>query len=233
MTPVISKKPFLEIPAVSVYNGKIVLAQEGNYETLTIDNKIPDTLDLLELITENYEIIYLTDINGLLENKPQIELLKKIIDFCEIWIDSGIINAESIYDLFVAGVHEVIFSTKTLDSLMELARGYELSENLIFEMDYDSGIISPNIQIQDMTPLKLGQELKDIGIERVIFADIARIGKTKRFETEKIKALINVGLNVYVGGGVKVRDVSTLKKLKTSGAIIELVDILKYGKVEF
>jgi phosphoribosylformimino-5-aminoimidazole carboxamide ribonucleotide (ProFAR) isomerase len=228
-----NKKDFLEIPAVSIYNGKIVIAHEGKYETLTIDNKIPDTLDLLEIITENYETVYIIDVNGLLENKPQLDLLKKTIDFCEVWLDAGISEADYIYDPLVAGAQEVILSSKTLGSLMELARAFELSENIIFEIDYDNGVISPSIQISDMTPAKLGQEINDIGITKIIFADYSRIQMDKSIETSIIKELLIQRFEVYVGGGVKIRDIDNLKKLQISGAIVELVDVLKYGKVDF
>ncbi len=228
-----NNKGFLEIPAVSIYNGKIVIAHEGKYETLTIDNKIPDTLDLLEIITENYGTLYMIDVNGLLENKPQLDFLKKIIDFCEVWLDAGISETEYIYDPLIAGAQEIILSSKTLGSLMELARAFELSENIVFEMDYDNGIISPSIQIRDMTPAKLGEEIKDIGISKVIFADFSRIQKEKSIETAIIKKLLDQEFKVYVGGGIKLRDMSTLRSLLVSGAIIELIDVLKYGKVDF
>jgi uncharacterized protein related to proFAR isomerase len=230
---VINQSELLEVPAVSIYNGTIVVAQGEQYETLTIDHKVPDTLDLLEVITENYETIYVTDINGLLEGKPQINIVKKMNDFCEVWLDAGVSEAENIYDLLVAGVQEVIISSKTLESLLELARAHELSENIIFELDYDNGILSPNLQISDMSPDKLGSEIKDIGLDRLIFADIARIQTNKSLESDSIIALSQLGFKLYVGGGIKLRDISMLNKLNVSGAIIELVNILQYGRVEF
>ena len=228
----ISNNKFLEIPAISVLNGTIVIVPNEKYETLTIDDKVPDALDLIELITEEYETIYLTDINGLTEGKPQIKLIKELTDFCEIWLEAGSTEAENIYDLFIAGAQEVVLSTKSLDSLMELARAAEVSENIIYEIDYLNKILSPSMQIQEMTPEKLCQELLDIGIDRVIFADLARIGENKSIERNIISSLVGLDIEVYVGGGIKLSDVPLLNKLEANGAIIELTDILQHGKVE-
>jgi len=224
---------FLEIPAISILNQTIVIAHGDQYETLTIDNNVPHTLDLIELITENYNTIYLTDINGLTDNSPQIKIIKSLIDFCEVWLDAGVTNCESTYDLLVAGAQEVIISSKMLENLLELAKAYELSENLIFELDYSDGILSPNPQIQSMTPIKLANEIKDLGMNRILFADLGRIGTKKDLERYLVKSLVDLDLEVYVGGGVKYVDISMLKKLGVSGAIIELTDVLKHGKVDF
>jgi phosphoribosylformimino-5-aminoimidazole carboxamide ribotide isomerase len=232
MSPAPRPKGFLEIPAVSILKKTIVVAQGNKYETLTIDNKVPDALDLLELITEKYETIYVTDLSGLLDGKPQVEFIHKLAGFCNVWVDSGVINSENIYDLFVAGAEEVILSSKTINGLIEVARAYELSENLIFQIDYDEGILSQNMQLQSMPIEHLVRELKDIGIKRVIFADLSRIGSRKRLNVPIISELLRTGSRVYVGGGVKHGDVSSLKGLGTAGALLELVDVLKYGKVE-
>ena len=224
---------FKEIPAISILKGSIVIAHSGRYETLTIDEKVPDALDLIELITENYEIVYITDLNGLMDGKPQVKFIHKLTDFCEVWLDTGVVEAEQIYDLFVAGTSEVILSSKTINGLTEVARAYELSDNLIFQIDYDDGIISLNKPLGAMDPQELVQELNDIGIQKIIFADLSRIESNKRLDTDIIQKLVTSGSNIYVGGGVKVNELRTLKQLGSTGAILELVDVLKHGKVDF
>lgn len=226
-------KKFCEIPAISILNGSIVLARGKSYETLTIDNKVPDTLNLIEMITEHYETIYLMDLNGLIDDRPQVKFIKEVTDFCDIWLEAGVNKAENIYDLFVAGAQEVVLSSKTLDSFLELAHAFDLSENLIFELDYHDGIISPSTQIQDMSPYKFGEELIDIGIERLIFADLGRIGEKKSVEKKIIDSLIDLGFDLYIGGGVKISDSLLFRKLKASGSIVELTDVLHHGPVEF
>jgi uncharacterized protein related to proFAR isomerase len=222
---------FKKIPAISLMDKTIVLAHGTKYETLTIDEKVPDALDLIEIITENYNTIYMMDINGLTKGKPQTDLVRALSEYCEVWLDAGVSDSEDVYDLLVAGAHEVVISSKTLKDLYELARAYELTENIIFELDYAQGIISPNSQLMNMSPGKLG--IKDIGINRIIFADLNRIGKNKALERNIIQSLVEKGLQVYVGGGVKLADMPLLKNLRTGGAIVELTDILKHGKVDF
>jgi uncharacterized protein related to proFAR isomerase len=224
---------FQEIPAISLLNRGIVIVHGDAYETLVIDDEVPEALDLIELITEHYPTIYMTDINGLIEGSPQIKLIRALTDFCEVWLDAGVNKSENVYDLFIAGAQEVVLSSKTLEDLFELAQAHELSENLIFEIDYLNGIISPNPQIQNMSPKKVGEEIQDLGISHVVFADLGRVGKNKPLERNIIKSLADLDLDVYVGGGIKLSDSPMLTKLGVSGAIIELTDILKHGKVKF
>ena len=224
---------FKEIPAISILDKTIVLARGDEYESLTIDSTIPNALDMIEIVTENYNTVYLTDINGLMRGSPQTSLIKEIADFCEVWIDAGVNDSESVYDLFIAGASEVIISSKTLTDLLELAKAFELSENIIFEIDYSNGIISPNNQIRGMSPKDLCEELIDLGIDRIIFADLDRISEKKSIEQNILRDLAELDLKIYVGGGIKLSDAPLLEKLGASGAIIELVDILEHGKVDF
>lgn len=224
---------FKYIPAISLMDKTIVLAHGKKYETLTIDEKVPDALDLIEIVTENYNTIYMMDINGLTKSKPQMNLVKELSEYCEVWLDAGVSTSEDVYDLLVAGAHEVIVSSKTLKDLFELARAYELTEKIIFEIDYAQGVISPNSQLMNMQPDILAEEVNDIGINRIIFADLDRIGTNKALERRIIQSLVAKDLQVFVGGGVKLADVPLLKKLRTRGAIVELTDILKHGKVKF
>jgi uncharacterized protein related to proFAR isomerase len=224
---------FKEIPAISILDRTIVIARGDEYESLTIDSAVPNALDLIEIVTENYNTVYISDINGLMRGSPQTLLIKEISDFCEVWIDAGVNNSESVYDLFVAGASEVIISSKTLTDLLELAKAFELSENIIFELDYSNGTISPNIQIRDMSPKDLCEELIDLGINRIIFADLDRVSEKKSIEQNILRDLSQFDLEIYVGGGIKLNDAPLLEKLGASGAIIELVDILEHGKVEF
>jgi uncharacterized protein related to proFAR isomerase len=224
---------FQEIPAISVLDGNIVLARENKYETLTIDNKVPNTLDLIELITENYPKIYLMDIKAITTGNAQIKFIKKLSEFCEVWLEAGIKDSESIFDLFVAGAQEVVLSSKTLVDFLELAKAHELSENLIFELDFLEGIVSPSGQLRAMKTDQLGEEVLDLGMNKVIFADLGRIEATKPIEQNVIQKLTKLGLEIYVGGGIKLYDTPLLQKLGAKGSIVELTDILQHGKVDF
>ena len=226
---------FFEIPAISIYNKTIVLARGKKYESLTIDDKVPDPLDLIEIITENYPKIYLSDINGLTQNKPQIKMIHQIVDLAEVWLEAGVINSESVYDLLVAGAHEVVIASKTIPDLFQLAESFELTENIIFELDHSDaeGVLSPNPRISNMQPLEVVTEVAELGIKRVIFADLDRIGSSKPIEQNIIRSITKLGLQVYIGGGIRLNDISTVKSLGASGALLELTNVLSYGKVDF
>jgi uncharacterized protein related to proFAR isomerase len=226
---------FSEIPAISIYNKTIVLAREGKYESLTIDDKVPDPLDLIEIITENYPKIYLSDINGLTQNKPQLKMIRQIVDLAEVWVEAGVNSCESVYDLLVAGAHEVVIASKTIPDLFQLAESFDLTENIIFELDYSGteGVLSPNPRLSAMQPQELAKEIAELGIKRLIFADLDRIGNSKPIEQDVIRSLTKLGLQVYVGGGIRLKDISTIKYLGASAAILELTNVLSYGKVDF
>lgn len=158
-------------------------------------------------------------------DRPQLELFKDISRKMKLWIDAGSRSRDCAIDTLVAGAEKVVISTKTLVDLEELEKILELSENVAFDIDYDNGIVSPNKRIREMSPLSLADELKNLGVEEVIFTDFKHLHSDSNFNFDIGKTLFRSDLKIYFHGRF---DESTkmLKDLNLAGVIIEVEKLL-------
>ncbi|MEW5760739.1 MAG: HisA/HisF-related TIM barrel protein, partial [Candidatus Thermoplasmatota archaeon] len=126
----------LKIPFFTISNGKLLVERNGTYEELLYDNEVVDCCELSEFLHQKFENIYVIDLDGIIKNTPQIHLLKKIFSFGNTWIDCGLRYADDGIDIFTAGASYVVLSTKTIMDINELDYALELSDNIIFCIDY-------------------------------------------------------------------------------------------------
>ncbi|MCK5559670.1 MAG: hypothetical protein KAJ51_03715 [Thermoplasmata archaeon] len=221
---------FLVMPAISILNGRIVMAHKNKYQRLKIDNVIPKPADFIELLADEhgYSTVFITDINGVTKNNPQIGLIRKISEAAEIWLDAGVRNGDSVIDLFIAGAERVVLGTKTIDALEELEIAHELSENILFGLDYHHNkIVSCNTTLQARDPLAVLNEVTRMGIKKVVFTDLGRIGTTEPLNLRLIKSIVSKRVELYVGGGIKKSQAYDLSKSGVKGVLVELTNIIK------
>jgi uncharacterized protein related to proFAR isomerase len=219
------------IPAISVQRGHIVRAKDNRYIPFSFRKVRPDTLDLIDILYETFEVILILDLDGIYRNKPAVDLYKNISQLGDFWIDGGVRYCDAVIDILVTGAQKVVISTKTLADLNELKEAYELTENIVFGLDYNNGILSPNESLRTRSPIEVLKEVGGFGIETCLFADLARVDANKTLENNLIRQMVDTGINLYVGGGVKSRELRELSKLKISGAVVELQSVLKNPEV--
>jgi phosphoribosylformimino-5-aminoimidazole carboxamide ribonucleotide (ProFAR) isomerase len=136
-------------------------------------------------------------------------------------VDGGSRYSDSAIDILVAGAEKVVLSTKTLRSIEELKKAHELSQNIILGIDYDDGIVSPNKEISEMTPIDLVQEVQDLGIEDIIFTDLKHLASNTPFNMEVGKSLTHSCANIHLHGTFE-NDLNKYKWLDIAGLAIEV-----------
>ncbi len=82
-----------------------------------------------------------------------------------------------------------------------------------------------------LSPLCLLQDFKEMGVSQVIVLDLVRVGSGEGVNVDFLKKVIaEVGVDVYVGGGVRdINDLVELKNLGVSGALVATA--LHTGKI--
>ena len=73
----------------------------------------------------------------------------------------------------------------------------ELSENVIFGIDYDDGIVSPEESIRAMSPLRLAEEIKDFGLSEMIFTDLKHLSSPAAFSLDIGSTLLDSEMKIY------------------------------------
>jgi len=219
-------KEFDAMPAVSLQDGDIVVAKDGDYHPLEIDGELPDTADFIEEVCDKYGRCLVLDLNGISMNKPQIGLIQELGKRGDIWVDTGICYGESIIDIFIAGASGVIMGTKTLHDFSELEAALDLSDAVIFSIDYNEHVISINKGMERKSPKDLAAKAKEVGCDTVAFVDLGQVGKYSGMKDNIIRDIVRLDLDLYVGGGVKERDLPRLRKMGATGAFLEITEII-------
>ncbi len=192
------------IPAVNVFNGMPMARGEEGYEHL-MDGKGAniDIEELIDELAERFDKALITDINGITKDKPQLELLKKVSSKMKFWVDAGPRNGDCAIDILITGIEKIVVGTKTLRDLEELKNAIELSENVILGIDYDDGIVSPKTSIKEMSPLRLAEEAKSVGIKEIIFTDLNHLASLGAFSIDVGSTLLDTGMKIYFHGRFK------------------------------
>ena len=217
---------FETMPAVSVLYGQPVIMKNKGY--VTLKNKVGKEKDISDIIDElkgSYEKVMVTDLNGITRDRPQLEILKGICSKMSLWVDAGSRYGEGAIDILIAEADKVVLATKTLRKLEELENAIELSENIILGIDYDEGIVSPNREIRDMTPLTLVKKAEDIGIDTFIFTDMKNLSSDTHFTMDEARTLLSPERKVYIHGRF-VSSTGGLEGTGFAGAVIEVENLL-------
>ncbi|UCG70982.1 MAG: hypothetical protein JSV09_08300 [Thermoplasmata archaeon] len=220
------KKNWEIIPAINIFKGVPIIKKTEGYEPLQ-DKEGKDTniQAVMNELKEHFHKMFITDINGIIRDRPQLEFLRSISTKMELWVDAGSRSRDGAIDVLVAGAGKVVLSTKTLGNLKELEKAVELSENVVLQIDYDDGIVSPKKELRDMTPIDLLEEARNLGTEDIIFTDLKHLASDTSFSIDIGTPLINSDLNIYFHGrftsGTKL-----LYNLNLAGVIIEVETLL-------
>jgi uncharacterized protein related to proFAR isomerase len=219
-------KHFEIIPSISIRRGRIIQPKGDKFKPLKFRGVEPHPLDLMDVLYETFETLLILDYDGIKKNKPAIDLYRKISQLGDFWVDGGARYADGVIDLLIGGAQFAVLGTKTLYNLEELKEAYELSENIIFGLDFKKGILSPDENLKNRAPYDVLKEVQNIGLEKCYFADFGRAEDNLNIDQTNIKTMLRTGMNMYIGGGIKCRDLGTLTGLKVAGAIVELEEVI-------
>lgn len=213
------------IPAIDLKNGKCVRLLQGaaNQETIYSDDPVA--------MAQNFERtgaqrLHLVDLDGAFKGKAgnlqSIEAIVKAVNI-PIELGGGIRNQEDIKRMLDIGIASVIVGTMAVKqpAILEAALKEFSGEQVILGIDSRQGKVAvegweEQTEIEDIA---FGSRWKSLGIERIIFTDIARDGM---LTGPNITALQNFAqgtqLKITASGGVSSKDdIEALKNLEPLG----------------
>jgi len=123
---------------------------------------------LIERISTEHGMLYVSDEDGIEKNKPQLDLVREICDEVPVIYEAGVRFAPNVIDAIVAGAEKVAVGTSTLADLDELRGAFKLSENIILKADYRDGIIGSDPLIGGRAFLDLSRDVLEIGIAEMV-----------------------------------------------------------------
>ena len=207
------------IPAISIMHKHIAVVEGGSYQYLrTQDGLLRSPVNVVQELSG--EEIFILDIDGLERSSPNLGTIKKIAAYKEVWLDAGTEDVNDMMDLFINDAEYVVIGTKSLHNLDELEEAAELSDKVIFSIDYDDGIISPDVSIYDMNIDTLAEAVSNFkDLHTIIFMDLGSHRNKTPVDLNIISKLTKLFKNVYVSAHVIPDDYSFLEEAGVAGLI--------------
>ncbi len=221
---------FQIIPAIDLMHGRCVRLYKGAYDQKTeYFVSPPEQARIFE--EEGGDLLHIVDLDGAKAGKPKnLKTIAKIRENISIPIEvgGGIRSIESAEELFEAGVDRIILGTLAIEQpelLKEFLAKFG-SERIVVGLDAREGGVKLATrgweEKTDLDVIDFAEELKKIGVERIIYTDIARDGTLTFPNFDVNERLVNTtGLKVIASGGVTdIEHLKILRKIGCEGAIL-------------
>ena len=215
----------LMIPAIDLKNGRCVRLLQGEAAAETVYSNDPAAM-ARSFEDAGAKRLHLVDLDGAFQGKganlASIRAILKNITI-PVQLGGGLRNAENIEQMFELGVSSVIVGTmavKNPDVLEEVIQRFS-GEQVILGIDARDRKVSiegwqEGTEIDDV---EFALRWKKLGIQRIVFTDIARDGMLTGPNLEALGDFARrTGLKIVASGGVSsMEDLELLKTLEEDG----------------
>lgn len=216
-------------PAIDIKDGKSVMLKQGNPEDKIIYSN--DPLDIaLKWEQKGAQFLHIVDLDGAIYGKSKknlfiIEKIKQNLNI-PIQVGGGIRDESKIYYLLEnIKVDRIIVGTLAIESSHILASvSKKFASRIAVSIDVKDGFVAIKgwTKGSNIKALDLCSNVKDMGIDTIIYTDISKDGMLQGPNKEFAKELIEkTRLNVIVSGGIStIEDIKAVKEIGASGVII-------------
>lgn len=220
----------LIIPAIDLREGKCVRLTEGRPDRETVYSNDPVAMACL-WEEEGARCLHLVDLDGAFAGRPKnLEIIKKIIATVRVpvQVGGGIREMGAIEELLACGAKRVILGTVAIINPGLVAEAVaRYGEAVIVGIDARDGkvVIEGWGVTAEKEALKLAEEMKGTGVERIVFTDVGRDGTLKGPNLAAIREVaLATGMKIIAAGGITTLDdlvsLLRLEPLGVEGVII-------------
>ncbi len=223
----------LIFPAVDIKDGKCVRLVQGAPGTEKVYSNDPAEMAILWR-GENAKTLHVVDLDGAFEGHlKNLSAIKKVVDAIDIPVQlgGGIRTYEEVQQLFEIGVYRVVLGTAAIEDpglvkrvikefgVRKIAIGIDAKNGIAMTQGWkhDSGVDA----------VSLALKMKELGVCRIVYTDIARDGMLTGPNFDAIKEMaVKSGLRITASGGVSgFKDLIKMQELEKFG-----VDSVIVGK---
>ena len=228
------------IPAIDIKDGKVVRLFQGKFSDVT-EYGFDPVATALHWQKFGAKYLHLVDLDGardgVMGNRSAIIEIAETVQI-PVEVGGGIRNAQTVKELIEAGVARVILGTTAIENrkfLKKMIATY--GEKICVSLDCSNGFLAgrgwvstTNIKAVDLVP-----ELEAIGLQWMVYTDIARDGTLAGPNFEQLATMLNTVKKIKLiasGGIATIEDVKKLKAMKSVAAAITGKAIYE-GKLDF
>lgn len=210
----------LVIPVIDIRNGESVRMVEGLEDKTMYYSESP--LNMARLFRkENAKVIHITDLDGAVSGKRKnYELIKEITESVGVPIQlGGGIRTYEIAEQLIRelGVYRIVIGTSAIDNIeliQNLVKDFGKSK-IVISVDARNGFVTKDgwSNQTDIKALDFALGMKSLGVERIIYQDVTRVGSLVGPDIHSLKQIaMQTGLKVTAAGGIS--SYSDLRKLQ-------------------
>lgn len=213
-------------PAIDLLGGKAVRLKHGDYNQVTVysDNPVETAAGFK---ANGARHLHLVDLDGARDGTPEnYDCICDIIKTCKlpVQVGGGIRDEQCIKKYLSLGAQRVILGTAALErAFLEKMRA-KFGSGIAVGVDAKDGKIAIKgwIEVCDVDSVQFCRDLARIGIENIIYTDIAKDGGQSGTNLEVYRRLAReVDCNIIASGGVSYEDeITELAKIGVYGAVL-------------
>ena len=224
---------FRIIPVIDILKSQAVHAIRGEREkykalkSVLVNDSNPIRIASKLKIDYLFNEFYIADLDAILQRKPNIAILSKILAIpgVEIMLDPGIRTKKNIEKYYNFNLKSLILGLETLKDLKVITECLNLFDNdkVVVSVDMYKEVIKTNIkEIRSQDLLEVVNKIEDLGVVNIILLDLFKIGqKLGGIPPLYSKIRQNFNGEILVGGGIKdIQDIKDYKTNKFSGVLI-------------
>jgi len=225
------------IPAIDIRGGKCVRLYQGDYgkETVFFEDPLEAAINWK---SSGAQRIHIVDLDGAAEgqihNLTVIEAIVKETSL-PVQLGGGIRDEAEVEKLVEVGIDRVIMGTAAVEKpelIKDLCQRF--SHRIVVGIDARDGLVSTRGWVNDtsLTAVELGQQMVELGVERIIYTDIRRDGTLSEPNYTEIDEMVGkVGAKIIAAGGIsELEHLRRLAKLGAEGAIVGMA--LYTGRID-
>ncbi len=195
------------LPAIDIKDGHCVRLVQGlaDQETEYFEDPVDPAK---EFVAAGSEWVHVVDLDGAFTGSPKnMDAARRIAELgLKVEFGGGIRSLDDIRKMIAAGVERVVVGTKACESLEFVkAMAEEFGPQVAVGIDAHSGKVAVHgwVDVTDVPAIGLAQQVAAVGIQTIIYTDIATDGMMRGPNYEGMKEMWSaVDCNVIASGGV-------------------------------
>ncbi len=209
------------IPAIDIKNGHVVRLTQGKFDQEKIYDQNP--LPVAQAwARDGAKLIHIIDLDGAKEGTPQnLDRIKEIIaaTSASIQMGGGIRNIKTLEKVFSINVARAILGTQAVENIDFLKTALKTwGPKIAVSLDCANGLITTKgwTAVSSIKAMDLIPKLEDMGLQTLIFTDIATDGMLKGPNMKSLKQILKITkMQVIASGGIaSLADIQQLLDLK-------------------
>jgi phosphoribosylformimino-5-aminoimidazole carboxamide ribotide isomerase len=229
------------IPAIDIKGGKVVRLFQGKFSDVTQYGEDPVAMSR-QWEGLGAQWLHLVDLDGakdgVMANRDVITRIAQTVKI-PVEVGGGIRDEQAVeYLIKTAGVARVILGTKAIENRDFLKNMLALyGERICVSLDCSNGFVAGRgwVSTSNVKGTDLAQELEAMGLQWMVYTDIARDGTLAGPNFEQLQTMLNTvkSIKLIASGGIAtIEDVKKLASMKGVSAAITGKAIYE-GKLDF